>query len=136
MRRFPLGLGVVIFISSCQPKLPLEVKSRVDTINVLSNRLFLLDSIIDKTDPKNLQSNQVDSFVRITLDDYATYKILSSKNKELSEMIHNEPRLIDYEEVRSCGEKVYPLEDRFEIQEKANQAMEMSLDNHRGEADD
>ena len=114
----------------------MEVKSRVDTINLLSNRLFVLDSIIDKTDPKNLPSNQVDSFVRITLDDYATYKILSSKNNELSEMIHNEPRLIDYEEVRSCGEKVYPLEDRFETQEKANQAMEMSLDNHSRETED
>lgn len=136
MRRFFLGSGVLIFISSCQPKLSLEVKSRVDTINVLSNKLFVLDSIIDKTDPGILQSNQVDSFVRITLDDYATYKILSSKNKELSEMIQNEPQLMNYEEVRSCGQKVYPLEDRFEIQEKANQAMEMSLDYHSTEGED
>ncbi|MGN6602968.1 MAG: hypothetical protein ACTHK8_10990 [Ginsengibacter sp.] len=135
MRRIILPFGILVFISSCQPKLPTEVQLTVDTINVLSNKLYVLDSIIDKTDPRHLSPEQVDNFLRITLSDYGVSKELASKNEALMEMIHNEPRLIDYDEVRNCGEKRYPIKDRFEIQEKINNAMQMSLDNHTGEAE-
>lgn len=136
MRRFILGLGFLLFITSCQPKLPNDVQRTVDTINVLSNKLYILDSVIHNTEPTNLAVNELDSFVSITLKDYRINKQLISKNKELSDMMQNEPQLVDYDEVRNCGEKRYPIKDRIEIQEKAFQAMQISLDNRSREAEE